>query len=229
MTSERIRRLEAIDFAWDGLAEIWSQMFKMLEDYKEENGDCLVPAKYQLNHKLSTWVKKQRQEYRLLQRGEESQMTSERIRRLEAIDFAWDAQAEICSQMFKMLEDYKEENGDCLVPAKYQLNHKLSTWVKKQRQQYRLLQRGEQSSMTSERIRRLEAIDFAWDGLAENWNQMFEELEEYRNENGDCLVPAKYQPNQKLSTWVKKQRQQYRLLQRGEQSSICCKEASNLQ
>ena len=173
------------------LRQRWEKMFKMLEDYKEENGDCLVPASYPPNQKLSTWVHTQRREHQQLQRGEQSSMTSERIRRLEAIDFAWDAQAEIWSQMFKMLEDYKEENGDCLVPNRYPPKQKLSTWVKKQRQEYRLLQRGEQSSMTSERIRRLEAIDFAWDAQAENWSQMFKMMEEYLPQRKRRLPGAK--------------------------------------
>jgi hypothetical protein len=46
------------------------------------------------------------------------------------------------------------------------------------------------------------------------------ELEAYRNEYGDCLVPKRYKRNPSLGNWVNKQRQNYRKFMRGEKSSM---------
>jgi len=43
------------------------------------------------------------------------------------------------------------------------------------------------------------------------WNERFHELQAYKNEFGDCLVPTKYSPNLKLARWVGNQRAHYRL------------------
>jgi hypothetical protein len=46
------------------------------------------------------------------------------------------------------------------------------------------------------------------------------ELETYRNEYGDCLVPKRYNVNPSLGNWVNKQRQSYRKYLRGEKTSM---------
>jgi len=73
---------------------------------------------------------------------------------------------------YGQLIEYKEKHGHCNVPQLYEPNKKLGTWVHyqrlgmwvgHQRTQYRLLQQGKQSSMTEERIDKLEEIGFVWD------------------------------------------------------------------
>merc|ERR1712150_227607 len=61
--------------------------------------------------------------------------------------------------MFGELESYKVKHGHCNVPP---IAGKLGRWVAYQRVQYRLLQEGKQSSMTDERIQKLESIGFQW-------------------------------------------------------------------
>lgn len=34
-----------------------------------------------------------------------------------------------------------------------------------------------------------------------SWNERFEQLKAYKEENGDCLVPNNYEPNKKLGIW----------------------------
>lgn len=46
------------------------------------------------------------------------------------------------------------------------------------------------------------------------------ELEDYRRENGHCLVPKRYEGNPSLGNWVNKQRQNYRKLLNGEKTSM---------
>ncbi|CAJ1929459.1 unnamed protein product [Cylindrotheca closterium] len=43
------------------------------------------------------------------------------------------------------------------------------------------------------------------------WAEQFEELLNFKNEHGHCLVPHTYPKNQALARWVKRQRYQYKL------------------
>jgi hypothetical protein len=116
--------------------------------------------------------------------------------------------------------EYKERHGDCLVPFQYGPNKPLGQWVCTQRTQYRLLQQGKQSSMTEERITKLEAIGFVWDASHvlnpgqvddEAWNQRFGELIEYKQKHDEA--------NKQLRRWVHYQRTQC-LWQSYESSSL---------
>jgi hypothetical protein len=46
---------------------------------------------------------------------------------------------------------------------------------------------------------------------AENWTEKFEEMIEFRNQHGHCLVPNNFPDNPPLAQWVKRQRYQYKL------------------
>ena len=162
MTEERIARLEEIGFVWNAQETAWESMFSMLIEYKEEHGDCLVARNDEKYKKLGSWVKAQRQQYRPLQKGKQSQITEERIAKLKEIGFVWNANEAAWKAMFSALIDYKAKHGDCLVPNRYKENMKLGQWVADQRQQYRRLKERKKSEMTEERIAKLEEIEFRW-------------------------------------------------------------------
>jgi len=97
MTEERIAKLEEIGFLWDAshLAAshhdngTWNQRHKELMQYKQKHGNCNVPNQHQPNKQLGVWVMTQRTHYRLLKQRKKSQMTTERIAKLEKIGFQW--------------------------------------------------------------------------------------------------------------------------------------------
>ena len=61
------------------------------------------------------------------------------------------------------LLQYRERFGNCHVPTKYKANTALGRWVSTQRAEYKKYQEGQaKTSMTREKIRRLEEIGFAW-------------------------------------------------------------------
>ena len=45
----------------------------------------------------------------------------------------------------------------------------------------------------------------------DQWNERYQDLVQYHQMYGDCLVPNHWPPNQPLSEWVKRQRYQYKL------------------
>jgi len=122
--------------------------------------------------------------------------------------------------MFEKLVKYKEEHGDCQVNKKYH-DKKLAMWVKNIREkkaklvkagiEYEVLEPGQKMlprTLTKERIERMTNIGFVWvcsTGPNTPWEDRFQELLEYYEENGRW-------PSQSMGTlgqWVHKQRQKY--------------------
>jgi hypothetical protein len=111
----------------------------------------------------------QRSKYQKMQRGEQSSMTDERIARLEELGFDWGKTNTPWDESYAKLQEYKEQHGNCLVPRTYEADQPFAKWVKTQRSEYQKMQRGEQSSMTDERIARLEELGFDCRGGQALW------------------------------------------------------------
>ena len=123
---------------------------------------------YAENPQLGTWVHYQRTQYNKFQQDPStSQMTQERIERLKSIAFEWDPLSAEWDTKFHELVAYKDTHGgSCNVPrGDYAENPQLGNWVSRQRTQYKKFQQDPStSSMTQERIERLESIAFQWNG-----------------------------------------------------------------
>jgi hypothetical protein len=224
ITEERIRELESVGFDWGTAASIWSVSFQQLCEFKEQFGHCLVPQQYAANPKLGRWVSTQRETYRLHQEGKPSGMTEDRIRELESVGFDWEVRkpdaASIWSMRFQQLSEFKVQFGHCLVPQHFANNPKLGWWVKNQRRTYGLHQAGKPSGITEERIRELERVGFDWGTAASIWSVRIQEMREFKEQFGHCLVPREYAANPKLGRWVSTQRSKYRLHQEGKPSCL---------
>mmetsp|Transcript_43084 Transcript_43084/g.104244 ORF Transcript_43084/g.104244 Transcript_43084/m.104244 type:complete len:833 (+) Transcript_43084:318-2816(+) len=74
---------------------------------------------------------------------------------------------------------------------------------------------GDQSSLSTTQIEALNAIGFIWkpvDGHA-TWNDMYQQLKEYKEEHGHCMVPKRNKKDPrlaKLGVWVGKQRERHK-------------------
>jgi superfamily II DNA or RNA helicase len=159
----------------------WEAFFGLLEEYKEANGHCNVP---QSAGSLGTWVEKQR--------GRKSQLSDERIARLDAIGFEWDPLAAALEESFAALLAFKEANGHCNVPRNA---GSLGNWV--------INQRARKNQLSDERIARFDAIGFVWDHGDAILEESFAALLAYKEANGHCNVPAR--PTS-LGMWVSNQR-----------------------
>jgi len=144
-------------------AESWTEKFRELVDFRREYGHCLVPNSFPVNQALAAWVKRQRYQYKLKLDNRRSTLSDQRIRALNGIGFVWYSHVAAWDERLNELVRYKYRNGDCNVPSRYADNRQLALWVKRQRRQYKLYKEGQLSSMTRDRIARLEAIDFVWD------------------------------------------------------------------
>ena len=184
----------------ESLGDSWDEWFGRLQAYKEEFGDCLVPYAYETSSgsKLGSWI--------TTQRRTQDELSAERVERLDAIGFVWDARAAKWEESFQALQSYLRDHGSTLVPRGYQTRSGLDLggWV--------IRQRVNRESLPIERLRKLQDIGFVWDARGDKWENGFKELEAYRDAHGDCLVPFDHQTSSgfKLFVWVNSQRQNYK-------------------
>ncbi len=194
--AERRQRLDDIGFVWDPHAALWEAGFAAMQAYKHEHGDCLVPHGFKTAHgfSLGQWV--------AVQRKRKASMLAERRQRLDDIGFVWDPHAALWEAGFAALQAYKHEHGDCLMPAVFKTadGYGLGKWVSHQR--------SGKHPMLAERRQRLNDIGFDWDPLTASWEVAFAALQAYKQEHGDCLVPAifKTADGYNLGSWVTYQR-----------------------
>ena len=132
--------------------------------YKEKHGDFNVSAKKGANKQLGNWAKRQRAQYK------KAKISTDRIAKLNEIGFEWDLSHLNAIQpnrgaweaRLAELVVYKEKHGDCNVPKGCAANTQLANWVDKQRQNYQLRNKSKKSSMTEERIAKLNEVGFKW-------------------------------------------------------------------
>jgi hypothetical protein len=197
LSSNRIARLEALGFEWDPITSNWEHNFEKLLAFKDEHGDCRVPARWSKDEQLGRWVSVQRIFY------SKEKISPDRIARLNAIGFEWDLSAADWEKSLAKLIAFKAEHGDCRVPQRWKVDPKLASWVNLQRNIYN------KRKLTTERITRLEAVGFEWNPFASDWEKHFAMLESFKAEHGHCRVTPSFMSYPKLARWVQKQRTNY--------------------
>jgi len=141
--------------------EKWMGRFSEIVEFKKKYGHTKVPHNFPDSPKLAEWQKFQRQQRKLFVKGKHSQLTPERVIMLEKIGFVWEARIDAWESHYVNLRRFKESNGHIYVPVASTV---LSQWVKRQRKQYKKYENGQDSSLTSDRVERLNRLGFIWDG-----------------------------------------------------------------
>ncbi|KAG7361976.1 helicase domain protein [Nitzschia inconspicua] len=169
ITSETTAVTTATVISWNSArfreyqAEQWVERFEELKRYALLRGHCQISHRDVEHDSLAQWCKRQRYQYKLLQDGKPSTMTQDRIIALESLGFAFNAHEAVWFQRLSELKEFRSLNGHCNVPCNYVPNQKLSTWVKCQRRQYKLLMAGKKSNMTLSRVAELESLGMLWE------------------------------------------------------------------
>jgi len=179
----------------------WYEKYLLLEQYKKEHGNCLVPSSFAYGEiKLGHWVKNQRQLYK---KGE---LSANRREMLDGLGFSWDPIGDTWERNFALLEQYRDREGHCKVPKMYEEDDiKLGNWLDNQRQAFK------RGKLNESYQRRLEAIGISWDLFGDSWEQNFALLERYNEREGHCNVPNNYEEDDiKLGRWLGSQRQAFK-------------------
>lgn len=169
ISQDRIDQLNAVGFVWDVPAAEWLEKFELLKVYRREHGDTLVPRK----HPLGSWVWWQRREYKAfidrkrlkdtLSSTGTTGMTEERIRLLESEDFIFDPKEFMWDLKYQELREWIALNGHGEIAMRKRNNGPLEMWAARQRRMYKSYCNGGKSSLTKERIEKLQTIGFVFD------------------------------------------------------------------
>jgi len=188
LTPDRIQKLNDIGFIWDVHEAHWLERFEDLKEYKANHGDTLVPMSYTAQPFLARWVDKQRIDYRRYMARKKLEeelenkntadgeleekwkklkptgMTEERMRLLEEEDFIWNPIEYMWESKFEELCTFAALNGHAAIFRKSKgIYDPLARWAETQRENYRKYQNGQKTSLTEDKINRLNAINFVWE------------------------------------------------------------------
>lgn len=194
----------------------WQRNFLAMKEFMERVS--AIGQESTMDPALAGWLERQRRWYQLKLRGAKTPLTKERQQRIESLGISLSPLEDVWEQSYEHLCHFVKENG-CFP---YDLKRedltkdeiKLFAWCKTQR---KVFVRG---TLCPRREEKLNAVGFLWSSHEAIWNKRYEELEEYHNHHGDCMVPWNYAPNQELADWTRAQRDQYAKYREGKPSSM---------
>ena len=125
------------------------------------------------------------------------------------------------------LRQFKEVHGHYIIPYTDK-NKSLSRWCSNLRRSYRMAERGLTGhiTITKERIEALREIGFDFlgsktqkknvkKGIGSAFEKHLDELRQFKEVHGHCIVPFTYDKNQPLSNWCSRLRYSYGMVERG--------------
>jgi hypothetical protein len=134
----------------------WEHRFQQeLVDYTHTHGDCKVSTQWSPNPQLGNWVKTQ------CDMKQMARISDEHAAQLDLIGFDWGREkwaprAVAWEQLFQHLVHYKQTNGDCKAPQRYDASPYLGDWVMRQcRNKWKAM-------LGDEREAQLDSIGFDW-------------------------------------------------------------------
>ena len=112
---------------------------------------------------------------------------------------------------FQELRQFHKTNGHCIVPQHYADNPQLGKWVNSQRKRYS--EQKPNSTLTPERIQKLEHLGFCWKVrdrfFDREWDSRLGALSDFCDTYGDCNVPSDWEKDPLLAKWVIRVRDEY--------------------
>jgi Homing endonuclease associated repeat/Helicase associated domain len=150
---DRLRKLNEIGFDWSPRDEHWEKYYSMLKAHKRKHGHCDVIIGKEYTG-LRLWCIRQR----ILKKRNSPTMSAQRVNKLNVIGFRWDPIDERWEKGFMEWKKYKKKYGHCDVVRKKPWLQVYS-WVQVQRKNYK-----EGKALTDEKIKRLNAEEFLWEG-----------------------------------------------------------------
>ena len=213
LTQIQIDKLNKIGFEWKGEQrreitdrfEIWMQSYRKLQRYFNENGNTDIPARYKKDKSLATWLVTQRVRYDL------ANLSDEQIELLENVKISWDPK-NTYPQFIEDIKMFKEKFGHTKVSQGIIEYRKLGAKCSKVRVIHKIgkeTKNGDlvypgKGRLTKWAVEELDKLGFEWDSGNADWDERFEELKAFYNDNGHVTV--KLSEHQTLFFWSYRQR-----------------------
>lgn len=209
----QIKKLNEIGFEWKGKQrreitdrfEIWMLSYRKLVQYFNENGNVDIPARYDKDKSLATWLVTQRVKY------DEAKLSDEQIEMLEKVNINWDPK-NTYPQFIEDIKKFREKFGHTKVSQGNIEYRKLGSKCSKVRGIYKIGKKAQNGDLvypgkgrlTKWAIEELDKLEFEWDSGNVDWDERFSELKMYYNNYGHTSV--KLSGNQTLFYWCYRQR-----------------------
>mgnify|MGYP000186401889 FL=1 len=206
LDDDKIEELENIGMVWDAFSEKWERGFAAAAQYYAEHGNLVMPVSYTTKDglRLGVWVRNQKQTYA------NGTLQQEKAARLEDIGIRWEQNNYDFqwSEAYAAAKRYFEEYGSLNVPIAYTTADgiALGKWVA--RQQYARNNPGKSNcKLTLQRVELLDAIGMQWE-KPDPWQHRYEQAQDYLQEHGNLLIPAKYKTDDGiwLGRWLYEQK-----------------------
>lgn len=188
VTDESCDVLDLFNQIKNRLCDSWDTYYSLLCEYKNEYGNCNVPATYTKNGlSLGGWVSNVISSYNGKSRT--INLNNGKIQQLIEVGFIFNGREDyIWNSFFNQLQLYKMESDNCNVPQGYILNNvKLGSWVNNLRALYK------KGLLEQVKIDELKHIGFIFNPLDIGWNKNIGKIEEYYIEYGNSDIPYYYE------------------------------------
>lgn len=104
---------------------------------------------------------------------------------------------------FELLKSFVEKHGHMQVRKNH--DGALKRWLDQQRFMYGRRELGEATSLSDERIEKLESLGIVWRVHEKAWEDYYQQLKEFAEENGHLSVPRPHE----LYNWIQAQRRNH--------------------
>ncbi|GKY95090.1 hypothetical protein MPSEU_000473000 [Mayamaea pseudoterrestris] len=186
----------------------WYELFDLLVEYKQTYGHCLVPRKYDACPRLAAWVEQQRRAVATLTKSASASAALNQVSDFSPEKFATPPLAFDSTNHLGAVGDVEIYLG--AISSEHDspkiINDKTSAFTCVDK------------TLSSEKKAKLDALGFVWSlrskRVDDHWETMFQQLLDYRQMYGDCLVPSRWEKNPKLGKWIETQRYEHTKLQR---------------
>ena len=196
LTEEQIEKLESIGMVWDKFKEQWDETYAIAKAYYVENDSLEGLKDKKLNDKnIYLWLGDQIKSYN------KGTLSEERTQLLEQIGVVWNKNEARWQEMYDLAKKYYEENGSLVLIT----DINLKNWIQVQRQAYK--GKGTYTKLSKQQIEKLESIGIVWDVKEYKWNQMYQQVKQYYDENGNLILNPSQ--NKQLCSWLRIQRDLY--------------------
>ncbi len=192
----------------DSLSTTWDSYFEAAASYYKEHGNLQVRRRYVTSDGLclGIWIQGQRSLYK----NRDAHLSPGQIERLNSIGMVWEDKTSLAWQEgFRHAEQFFEQNGHLNVEADYVCadGYALGAWIRRMRQQKN--GSAKSTTLTQERIDKLESIGMTWSVYADGWSCGYQEAKRFFEEYGHLDVPGSYVSKDgfALGHWISAQRQ----------------------
>lgn len=217
------------------LHKSWNKMYNRLIKYRKNHGTYRVSK--DVDNELAKWIAYQGRSYNSFKKNESTTTFSERrftvlnpqrIQKLQDLGFEFRAKDSAedkanakWEQRYEELKQFKLDHGDCDL-----INHSTETlhkWAQTQRDQYANLREGTTSTLTMQRIQKLNDVGFKWEKKMHKtytFEERLAQLKNFKENHGHCKVPRHQTGLDGLDSWTQGIRAKRKAMLKGDQTNL---------